>query len=161
MGAVLLLFSLFLFFQLGSQTVSAGGAFAADPAFWPRLAVGGMVLFAALNLFASLRDKATKERFYGMGEELLLWLRSLEFALWFMAYVLATPLIGYLAASLLFSVCLAVRVGYRSNRALGLAALVGLGTVLVFKSFLQVKIPGGSIYEVLPGAVRNFFILYL
>ena len=31
--------------------------------------------------------------------------------------------------------------------------------VLVFKSMLSVKIPGGEIYEYLPAALRNFMIL--
>ena len=39
------------------------------------------------------------------------------------------------------------------------AVLFGLATVVVFKSFLSVKIPGGMIYEYLPGAIRTFFIL--
>ena len=39
------------------------------------------------------------------------------------------------------------------------AAGVGLFTVVLFKSLLQVKIPGGAVYEFLPGALRNFMIL--
>jgi hypothetical protein len=42
---------------------------------------------------------------------------------------------------------------------LGSAVLVALAVVVVFKSFLSVKIPGGAIYEYLPDALRSFFIL--
>ncbi len=157
-----LLGALFLFSQMWAQTVWAPGqSFAAQPGFWPRLAVIGMVLFSAWNLAGSLRDPRAEERATGIGEEVVLWIRSIEFGLWFMAYVYATPVIGYLAASILFAALLALRVGYRSGRALGLAALAGLGTVVLFKSFLQVKIPGGAIYDSLPDDLRNLFILYL
>lgn len=161
-NAACLLLSLFLFTQMWSQTTWAPGqSFAAQPGFWPRLAVMGMMLFSALNLYISIRDPSREERLTGLGEEVVLWLRSVEFALWFMAYVFATPVIGYLAASVLFAVTLAFRVGYRSGKALIWAAAVGAATVLLFKSFLQVKIPGGAIYETLPDGIRSFFVLYL
>lgn len=161
-GVICLLFALFLLSQMTSQTVWAPGqGFAAQPGFWPRLAVIGMTVLAAMNLYGSWRDRRRDERFTAAGEEVLLWVRSLEFALWFMAYVFATPIIGYLAATVLFAVTLSVRVGYRSFLALGSAVGAAVVTVLIFKSFLQVKIPGGAVYEALPATIRNFFILYL
>ena len=39
------------------------------------------------------------------------------------------------------------------------AGVFAVLVVLIFKSFLQVKIPGAAIYEYLPGALRSFFIL--
>lgn len=161
-GAACLLFSLFLFSQMWSQTVwQPGGNFAAQPGFWPRLAVIGMVVCATANLYSSFADARALERLTGIGEELFLWARSIEFALWFMAYVFATPVIGYLAATIVFATALALRAGYRSVRALLAAAAAGIAIVVLFKSFLQVKIPGGAIYEVFPDGLRNFFILYL
>ena len=161
-GIICVLFSLFLFSQMWSQTVWAPGQnFAAQPGFWPRLAVVGMLLLSVLNLYRSIRESRSEERFAGLGEEVLLWIRSLEFALWFMAYVFATPIVGYLAASIIFAAALALRVGYRSRTALMTAVLTGAVTVVLFKSFLQVKIPGGSVYESLPENLRNFFLLYL
>lgn len=160
-GVVCLLFSLFLFSQMWTQTTWVNGQnFAAQPGFWPRLAVIGMVIFSAVNLYGSLRDPRKEERLTGVGEEIVLWARSLEFALWFMAYVFATPMIGYLAASVIFAIALAFRVGYRSRRTLLAAALTGVATVVLFKAFLQVKIPGGSVYEALPDGLRSVFILY-
>ena len=44
---------------------------------------------------------------------------------------------------------------------LWISVAFGLVVVLLFKAFLQVKIPGSALYEVLPGGLRNFFILYL
>jgi hypothetical protein len=161
-NALCLIGSLLLLSQMGTQTAwSAGQGFAAQPGFWPRLAVIGMALFSALNLLWSIRDPRLAERRAGIGGELLVWLKSLQYALWFMAYVFLTPLIGYLAASVLFAVALSFWVGHRSRQALFWAAVSGLVTVVLFKSVLQVRIPGGALYETLPDALRNFFILYL
>lgn len=161
-GTICLLGSLFLFSQMWSQTAWVSGqGFAAQPGFWPRLAVCGMVLFSAMNLVGSLRDPRSEERLISLGEEVALWLRSIEFALWFMVYVLITPHVGYLPASLVFTVALTWRCGYRSATAFAAAALTAVATVVLFKAFLQVRIPGGAIYENLPAAIRNFFILYL
>jgi hypothetical protein len=161
-NALCLLGSLFLFTQMWTQTTWASGQnFAAQPGFWPRLAVIGMVVFSALNLLGSLRDPLREERMTGVGEELVVWLKSLQYALWFMAYVFVTPVIGYLPASVLFAVALSLWVGHRSGTALLWAALAGAATVLLFKSLLMVRIPGGALYEALPETIRNFFILYL
>ena len=85
--------------------------------------------------------------------------KAIEFAGWFLVYVLVVPTIGYLLATLLFCLLLTWRLGYRSKSRLVAAALTGLAVVLVFKSMLSVKIPGGEIYEFLPAALRNFMIL--
>ena len=158
-AAFLLLFSLFLFWQMWSQTVwQASGSFAAQPGFWPRLAISGMVICAALNLQQSLRRRFGRA---STAAEIGTWFRSVEYALWFMAYVFLTPLVGYLPASVLFAVSLAWRSGYRGWRALGWAAIGAVAVVVLFKAFLSVRIPGGALYEVLPHDLRNFMILYL
>ena len=54
---------------------------------------------------------------------------------------------------------LAFRAGYRGPRMLCAAALTGLSIVLIFKTTLSVKIPGGAIYEYLPDIFRNFMIV--
>lgn len=159
---ICLLFSLFLLWNMTEQTVwASGNAWSGQPGFWPRLAVMGMTLFSAIYLFHSLRDATRNARLAGLGEEVLRWIFSIEYAVWFMAYVFLTPIVGYLAASVVFAIALSLRVGYRSSQALLSAAAVGIVTVLLFKSFLQVKIPGGAIYQSLPDGLRNFFILYL
>lgn len=157
-----LLVALFLLSQLGEQTKWANGAgLSAQPGFWPALSVGGMTFFAGAYLVGSLRDPSRTLRSTAIGEELRLWIRSLEFALWFMVYVFATPVIGYLAATMLFCAALALRVGYANARMLAMAAGLGILIVMIFKTFLQVKIPGGALYEYLPDALRNFFIVNL
>ena len=37
--------------------------------------------------------------------------------------------------------------------------LTGIATVVIFKSLLGVKIPGGLVYEYLPGTIRNVMIV--
>ncbi|EPJ45233.1 MAG: hypothetical protein OFPI_37520 [Osedax symbiont Rs2] len=36
-----------------------------------------------------------------------------------------------------------------------------VATVVIFKSLLEVKIPGGASYQYLPEGIRNFMIVYL
>lgn len=144
---------------IGDQTQwKAGSSLLKQPAFWPGLSLIGMALCALLYLAQSLRSKhyATWDR-----REAVVWLRCLEFPLWFMAYVFLVPLVGYLPTTVVFCPLLAWRMGYSSRRSLGAAALVGAVIVILFKAFLQVRVPGGAAYEYLPGALRNFMIVYL
>jgi hypothetical protein len=129
---------------------------AAQPALWPAISIVGMVVFGGGHLWNIFRkDDLQRER-----GEAAIWLRSIEFALWFMLYVVVVPITGYLLTTLVFAPLLAFRVGYRSGPVLAYACLMGLGTVLFFKTFLSVKIPGGMIYEYLPNAMRSFMIVY-
>ena len=154
-AALFLAFSLFLLSQLGAETkFSAKGKLFAQPAFWPAVGVFGMVFFGALHVITRRRADIAAELAEGA-----VWLRPFEYLVWFMAYVTAAPQIGYLAATVIFMVLMALRAGYRSARMLIAAALTGLAIVLIFKTFLQVKIPGGAIYEALPDAIRNFMIV--
>ncbi len=83
----------------------------------------------------------------------------LEWAAWFLVYVWLVPIIGYLPMTLIFAPVLTWRMGYRTRLVLWSSVAFGFLVVVVFKSLLQVKIPGGALYEILPGALRNFFIL--
>ncbi|MEZ5478349.1 MAG: hypothetical protein R3E95_12975 [Thiolinea sp.] len=83
----------------------------------------------------------------------------MEYALWFLLYVWVVPIIGYLPATLLFMPLLALRAGYRDKRQLLSMVAIGFVIVLLFKSFLAVKIPGGAIYEYLPDGLRSFMLL--
>lgn len=153
--AAFTLFALFLLSQIGAETkFSARGKLFAQPRFWPAVGIGVMVLFGLAHLALNWR----KER-PGWWAEALIWLRAFEYLAWFMVYVWAVPIIGYLAATILFATALALRLGYRSRGMLGAAALTGLVIVLVFKTGLAVKIPGGAVYEFLPDALRNFMIV--
>ena len=91
--------------------------------------------------------------------EAKVWASVVEWAGWFLAYVLLVPIIGYLPVTVAFTVLLTWRVGYRDRIMMISAVLFAIAVVLVFKSFLQVKIPGSALSEYLPGALRSFFIL--
>lgn len=157
-SCICLAFSLFLAANLSSQTTWAPGTkLFAQPAFWPYAAVIAMVVFSALHLVSALLS----EKLDGRWQEISFWLRSVEFAGWFMIYVILVPQLGYLPTTILFTTALAYRLGYRGAKHLGSAAAFGAVVVIVFKSLLQVKVPGGAIYEYLPGAVRSFFLTYL
>ena len=149
------LFALFLLSQMGAETKPpAGGNIVAQPRFWPAIGVAGMTVFGAFHLLAAWRRHEP-----GWQREVAMWGRSLEYLGWFMLYVFVVPAIGYLLATVGFACLLAVRAGYRDSLRLAAAAALGLAVVLIFKTGLSVKIPGGSIYEILPGGLRNFMIL--
>ncbi|MCP4319434.1 MAG: tripartite tricarboxylate transporter TctB family protein [Hyphomicrobiales bacterium] len=144
---------------IGDQTQwKAGSALLKQPSFWPGISLAGMTLCAVLYFLQSLRAEryATWDR-----REAVIWLRCLEFPIWFMAYVFVVPLVGYLPTTVIFCPLLARRMGYKSPRVLLSAALMGAVIVILFKGFLQVRVPGGALYEYLPAALRNFMILYL
>lgn len=156
-SCICIAFSLFLAVNLSSQTTWASGTkLFAQPAFWPYAAVIAMVVFSSLHLISSLLS----EKLDGRWQEVGFWLKSVEYAGWFMIYVIIVPQLGYLLTTVLFAVLLAFRLGYRGFKILGSAALFGVVVVVVFKSLLQVKVPGGAIYEYLPTTFRSFFLTY-
>lgn len=154
---ICVVFSLFLALNLRAETTwVANTRLLAQPAFWPYAAVGAMVLFSTLHLISSL----VSPKLDGRWQEVGFWLRSVEYAGWFMVYVITVPQLGYLPATLLFAVVLCLRLGYRGAKPLGAAVLFAVVVVVIFKSLLQVKVPGGAIYELLPAALRSFFLTY-
>lgn len=151
-----LAFSLFLLSNLNAQAKWGSGKLLAQPAFWPHLAVWLMVGFSILHLIGSL----VSPKLDGRWLEVAFWIRSIEYAAWFLGYVLLVPWLGYLPSTLVFTVSLAFRLGYRRPAMLTIAAGVGLSVVIVFKTLLQVKVPGGQAYEVLPDALHAFMLTY-
>ncbi|WP_417675321.1 tripartite tricarboxylate transporter TctB family protein [Pseudodonghicola sp.] len=150
--------SILLLSQIGHQTVwAAKTKFFAQPRFWPAVGLGGMAVLGGLHLYHLPWKRFTSSD----RVELRRWAEVLEYAVWFMAYVLLVPVIGYLLATLIFMPALTWRMGYRSRLILWSSVVFAVAVVVLFKTFLSVKIPGGMIYEYLPGALRGFFILYL
>lgn len=150
----------FLATQWSTQTAWVEGqVWGRQPGLWPLIAIVGMLVFGVGELIACLVRNA-RDGGGDVLDELGLWVKAAEYAAWFMAYVLITPILGYLPATLVFTTALAFRLGYR-RQILWLAPLTGLGVVLVFKTFLSVRIPGGAVYDYLPDALRNFMIVYL
>ncbi len=155
---VFLVLSLWLLSQLNTQTTWKNGAkLVAQAPFWPTVSIVGMVFFATLHTVGS----ALSARIPGRWTEVGMWFKSIEYALWFMAYVVAVPIIGYLFATILVCVLLALRSGYRSRAVLIASVMGGVLVVIIFKSLLEVKVPGGQIYEYLPSALRSFMLTYL
>jgi predicted ferric reductase len=152
-----LLFALFLAVNLPAQTTwVARTKLFAQPAFWPSIAVGLMVVFSALHLIGAL----VSERIEGRMQEVLAWFKAFEFVAWFMVYVMFVPITGYLPTTILFALLMTYRLGYRGWRWSLAATAVAVVIVVLFKGMLQVKIPSGAIYEYLPaGTFRSFVML--
>lgn len=143
---------------IGQQTAWVDNTkLSAQPRFWP--AVGLLLMVIAVGFHAWRLPWREVTRFDRV--ELRRWLTVFEYAGWFMVYVLVVPLLGYLPTTLIFVPALAWRMGYRSRRMMVICIAFSVVVVVVFKSFLSVKIPGGLVYEYLPGALRSFAILNL
>lgn len=154
---IALILALFLLSQLWSQTTyRAGNALFAQPRFWPAVSLIGMAGFAAFHLLGS----ALSERIEGRWREVLLWLAALEYAGWFIAYAMVVPIVGYLPTTVLFALALTLRVGYRRPVTLLAAVASAVVIVLLFKTFLQVNLPAGQVYQSLPDGVRQFMLTY-
>lgn len=132
-----------------------GLALFAQPRFWPFVGLAMMLVCSVAYLYFLPWKRFTRAD----QAEAVRWGSALEFAVWFMSYVFAVPIIGYLLATLVFMPALSWRLGYRSRRFVWFSVGFALATVLLFKTFLSVKIPGGAIYEYLPDALRSFFLL--
>ena len=126
-----------------------------QPALWCSIGLIGMTAFGLIHLLLKIRlDDLSREL-----KEGLIWIRSIEFACWFLLYVVLVQYIGYLLATCIIAFCLSYRVGYQKKTMLSYSVLTALSIVLGFKTFLEVKIPGGIIYEYLPDTLRTFMIL--
>lgn len=154
---VMVAVAVLLLSQLFDQTAyKAGGKLFAQPRFWPAVSLAGMLGFAALHLIGS----AASERIEGRWAEVLLWARALEYAGWFIGYAALVPYLGYLPTTLVFALALTWRAGYRRWLAFMSAGLSAVAIVLLFKTFLQVKLPAGQLYEHLPDGVRQIMLTY-
>lgn len=157
-ATLFLLISLFLVSQIGSQSPWRGSRdIFSQPAFWPTVSLGMMAFFSALHFLSS----ACSPRIPGRWAEVWQWVRTLEYAVWFLAYVWVVPLLGYLPTTVLAAILLALRAGYRRPRHLLALAVLGVVIVIAFRGFLQVRIPAGAVYEYLPASIRVFWLTYL
>ncbi len=163
---LVVLFSGFLLLNIGSQTKWIDGIRLLDqPRFWPAVSLSCMFFFAVAYLFQSLQGvKSYKASSliteFWQPQELLNWLRTVEYVIYFLLYIIGAQKIGYLPATILFCPLMTFRAGYRNKKILGLTILVGISIVLIFKTFLQVKLPAGEMYYLLPDQIGNIFIRY-
>jgi len=155
---VFFVFSVFLITQIGTQAPWRGTRqMFSQPAFWPAVSLALMVLFSGMHLLSSILSP----RIPGRWAEVWQWVRTLEYAGWFLIYVSAVPLLGYLPTTIIAAVLLALRAGYRRPSHLLALAVLGAVIVIGFRGFLQVRIPAGAVYDYLPDAIRVFFLTYL
>ncbi|WP_371170871.1 tripartite tricarboxylate transporter TctB family protein [Aliiroseovarius sp. 2305UL8-7] len=157
-AVLFLAFALFLLSQLGEQTkVVKRTKWFGQPNLWPTISIWAMVIFGGLHWLSS----ALSPRIPGRWKEVAFWLRSFEYVLYFLIYVTLVPVLGYLPATVLFAVFLVLRTGFRSPQMITYAVLFGVCVSIIFRAFLQVKIPAGAIYEYLPDTIRAFALTYL
>ena len=159
-GLVTFVVALVLMSQIGTQAKFFGNlALEKQPGLWPLIAIAGMLVFGFFQIMQYWfhRHMLSEPTF---AKEAVVWLKALEYAGWFMVYVALVPVTGYLPTTLVFVSVLTVRLGYGNGRMIAIANLCGVAVVLLFKSFLQVKIPGGLVYDYLPAGLRNFMIVY-
>ena len=156
-ATVFLAISLFLLSQIVDQTAwRNGGKLFAQPRFWPAVALTGMTFFAAFHLLSSMLS----DRISGRWQEVWLWITSLEYAGWFIAYAMVVPYVGYLPTTIVFAVALTLRAGYRRTSAIVTAAVAAVVIVVLFKTMLKVNPPSGLMYESLPDGLRQIMLTY-
>ena len=133
-----------------------------QPGLWTSIGLVGMVLSGILySLTLWLGKSRLPKKNQSLINELLVWMRSVEYLIWFMAYVLAVPWAGYLSATVVLGVLLTFRLGYKEQKYYTAIVATAIAIVVIFKSLLLVKIPGGALYDFFPDAIRNFLILNL
>ncbi|MCF4099309.1 tripartite tricarboxylate transporter TctB family protein [Maritalea mediterranea] len=160
-GVCTFLVAIFLASQLGTQAKFFDNMrLERQPGLWSAIGIVGMLFFGFFQMLQFWFHRNGLQA-PGFVSEAMIWLKAGEYVLWFMVYVSLVPLVGYLPTTVGFLLLMTWRLGYRQRRFYGLAVLAGVLIVVVFKSFLQVKIPGAALYEYLPSAVRSFAILYL
>lgn len=155
-AVVFVAISTWLLCQIDEQTKWANGTkLFAQPRFWPAIGLAGMVTFGALYWSTLSRKRLASTDCIEVG----LWMLAIEWVGWFLVYVKTVPIIGYLPTTVAFSYILTKRLGYNGRRWSHISIGFALSVVILFKTFMGVKIPGGAIYEYLPSALRSFFIV--
>lgn len=154
-----LVVTLLLLSQIGNQTVWSERArnIGSQPRLWPAIALLTMLAGFAAHFWRQKRRRPNRLDWL----EARRWLEPLEYLLWFLAYVLAVPRLGFLPMSIVMACALTYRLGYRQRASLWIAAGFAVAMVALFKGFLGVNIPGAQLYNLLPGALRSFALTYL
>ncbi|MEM6618803.1 MAG: tripartite tricarboxylate transporter TctB family protein [Pseudomonadota bacterium] len=126
----------------------------------PALCLAVLLPATLLNLRLSWQVHRWRRRFgqpTAIGNELRQWLGALEFVIWFVAYTVLVPVLGYLLATVLLGTLLPYRMGYRTRRWIGICLVTSLAIVLVFRTGLQIKTPVNIwLYDFLPPAAESF-----
>lgn len=130
----------------------------------PMLCLLVLVPAALWNLRDSFKVHRWRQRFLlptSARFELAKYVAALEFVLYFIAYTLVVPVLGYLLSTLIMGTWLTWRLGYRSPIWLLRGLVCSFVTVVVFRTFLQIKTPVSIwLYDQLPTALRAFMLTY-
>lgn len=130
----------------------------------PFLCLLVLVPTALWNLSASLRTHRWRQRFLlptNAAYELSKYAAALEFVVYFIVYTILVPRLGYLLSTLILGTFLTWRLGYRTPVWILRGLACSFVTVLVFRSFLQIKTPGSIwLYDHLPSSARAFMLTY-
>lgn len=150
--------SVFLLVNIPGQTTWVEKTdLTSQPAFWSILSISLMVIFSGLHMLGAL----VSLRIPGRLQEVVYWLKSTEYAIWFIAYVLILPVLGYLPTTVVISIVLTLRLGYRGWRWIGIATVFSVIVVVLFKGLLGVHVPGGAIYRMISSdSLRSFMLTY-
>ena len=93
--------------------------------------------------------------------ELIQWIRSLEFILYFLVYTFSISILGYLISTLIFAVFLTYRLGYRTKKWVLISLFSSFIVVLIFRTILQIKTPINIwLYQYFPENIEVFMKIY-
>ncbi|HCH33009.1 MAG TPA: hypothetical protein DE045_08705 [Oceanospirillaceae bacterium] len=157
--------SAFLLYSIPEETKWFNGmGISKQPRFWPAMCIVGLSVFTffyGLSVWIKANALNSRDRSSVNAEisEMKHWLRPAEFVVYFLAYVIAVPWLGYLLATLIYFLLMTWRMGYRNKYMLWVSVATGLLIVLVFKTLLQVKVNSGAWYDLLPDAWATFMII--
>lgn len=119
-------------------------------------AVGNLALSLRRAILDRRKHRPNKTRY-----EVVQWLRGVEFIVYFIVYTRSIEVVGYLIATVVFAVLMVMRLGYRSWRWVGIAAMVSFLSVVFFRSLLQIKTPVNIwLYNQLPDGLERFMKVY-
>ena len=93
--------------------------------------------------------------------EMIQWIRSLEFILYFLVYTFSISILGYLISTLVFAVFLTYRLGYRTKKWVLISLFSSFIVVLIFRTILQIKTPINIwLYQYFPENIEVFMKIY-
>lgn len=93
--------------------------------------------------------------------EMIQWIRSLEFILYFLVYTFSISILGYLISTLIFAVFLTYRLGYRTKNWVLISLFSSFIVVLIFRTILQIKTPINIwLYQYFPENIEVFMKIY-
>ncbi len=153
--------SIFLLLSIPFQTTYFEGVeWFNQPRTWPSFAIFGMLVFGLLQLLY-LRKYHDEPNFVPFEQELRMFGRGLEMAVWFAVYIFAVGYFGYMPSTIVFSLFMTWRMGYRRSVYYIAAVLTAIMVVVIFKDLLRVNIPGGYLYNYFPESMQGFLKTYM